>query len=49
LTYEEREIEDKPAVDDGKKRTEMELGLETLVTKHGLKTVKDALSRITKS
>ncbi len=49
LTYEEREIEDKPAVEEPKKRTEMEIGLETLVTKHGIKTVRDALSRITKS
>ncbi len=49
LTYEEREIEDKPAVEETQKRNEMEIGLETLVTKHGLKTVKDALSRLSRS
>ena len=42
LTYEEREEE---AEEEGK-REEMEVGLESLVNKHGLKTVKDTLARI---
>jgi benzoyl-CoA reductase subunit BamC len=49
LTYEEREepvTEDEPAVE---KRREMEIGLESLVKKHGIKTVQDSLSRISKS
>ncbi len=44
LTYEEREDEGK----EEEKRVEMEIGLESLVKKHGLKTVKDTLARISK-
>jgi len=44
LTYEEREEEGEKE----EKRGEMEIGLEALVKKHGLKTVKDTLARISK-
>jgi benzoyl-CoA reductase subunit BamC len=44
LTYEEREEEDEEA----EKTNEMEIGLESLVKKHGAKKVKDALARIAK-
>jgi benzoyl-CoA reductase subunit BamC len=44
LTYEEREEEG----EEEEKRGEMEIGLEALVKKHGLKTVKDTLARISK-
>ena len=42
LTYEEREEEG----EEEEKPGEMEIGLEQLVKKHGLKTVKDTLGRI---
>ena len=45
LTYEEREEEEEK---EEEKPGEMEIGLEALVNKHGLKTVKDALARIPK-
>jgi benzoyl-CoA reductase subunit BamC len=45
LTFEEREVEQEPQVD---KRTEMELGLDALIRKHGLKTVRDSISKMTK-
>jgi benzoyl-CoA reductase subunit BamC len=44
LTYEEREEEQEKE----EKLDEMEIGLEELVKKHGLKTVKDTLARISK-
>ena len=44
LTYEEREEEG----EEEEKPGEMEIGLEALVKKHGLKTVKDTLARISK-
>ena len=44
LTYEEREEEGEGEEKPG----EMEIGLEELVNKHGLKTVKDTLDRISK-
>ncbi len=44
LTYEEREDEGK----EEEKRGQMEIGLESLVKKHGLKKVKDTLARISK-
>ncbi len=44
LTYEEREEEG----EEEEKRGETEIGLESLVKKHGLKTVKDTLARISK-
>ena len=44
LTYEEREEEG----EEEEKPGEMEIGLEALVKKHGLKTVMDALGRISK-
>jgi len=43
LTYEEREEEGEEEKPGG-----MEIGLESLVKKHGLKTVKDTLARISK-
>jgi benzoyl-CoA reductase subunit BamC len=43
LTYEEREEEEEEEKDE---RKEMEIGLDALVKKHGLKTVKDTLARI---
>jgi len=46
LTYEEREEEEEG--EEEEKREEMEIGLESLVKKHGLKTVKDTLARISK-
>ena len=49
LTYEECEVEEKPVVEEVQKREEMEIGLESLVRKHGLKTVKDTLAKISKS
>ena len=45
LTYEEREEE---VVEEEVKREEMEIGLESLVNKHGLKKVKDAFARMSK-
>jgi benzoyl-CoA reductase subunit BamC len=45
LTFEDREIEQEPAVD---KRTDMEQGLDALIRKHGLKTVREAMSRMSK-
>ena len=44
LTYVEREEEG----EEEEKPGEMEIGLEVLVKKHGLKTVKDTLARISK-
>ncbi len=44
LTYEEKEEEG----EEEEKPGEMEIGLEELVNKHGLKTVKDTLDRISK-
>jgi benzoyl-CoA reductase subunit BamC len=44
LTYEEREEEGEGQEKPG----EMETGLETLVNKYGLKTVKDTLARVSK-
>jgi len=44
LTYEEREEEG----EEEEKPGEMEIGLEALVNKHGAKTVKDTLERISK-
>jgi benzoyl-CoA reductase subunit BamC len=44
LTYEEREEEG----EEEEKPREMEIGLESLVKKHGLKTVKDTLTRLAK-
>ncbi|GAI38880.1 unnamed protein product, partial [marine sediment metagenome] len=44
LTYEEREEEG----EEEEKRGEMEIGLETLVKKYGLKTVMDTVARISK-
>jgi len=44
LTYEEREEEG----EEEEKPGEMEIGLESLVKKHGAKTVKDALTRLAK-
>ena len=44
LTYEEREEEG----EEEEKPGETEIGLEALVKKHGLKTVKDILARISK-
>ncbi len=44
LSYEEREEEG----EEEKKPSEMEVGLESLVRKHGLKAVKDALARVAK-
>ena len=45
LTYVEREEEGE---EEEEKRGEMEIGLESLVNKHGLKKVKDAFARISK-
>lgn len=45
LTFEEREVEQEPQTD---KRTEMELGLDALIRKHGLKTVRDSISKMSK-
>jgi len=45
LTYEEREEEG----DEDEKPGEMEIGLQQLVKKHGLKTVKDSLTQISKN
>ena len=45
LTYEERDVE------EGKQQEtpeEIETGLESLVQKHGLKTVRDTLARVSK-
>ncbi len=44
LTYEEREEEG----EEEEKPGEMEIGLESLVKKHGLKTVMDAVARMSK-
>ncbi|MFC1865009.1 (4Fe-4S)-binding protein, partial [Chloroflexota bacterium] len=43
LTYEEREEEEEEEED---KRKEMEIGLESLVKKHGVKTVMDTVARL---
>ena len=45
LTYEEREVEEK---EEEEKPDEIEIGLQELTRKHGVKTVKDALARISK-
>ncbi len=44
LTYEEKEEEG----EEEEKRGEMEIGLESLVKKHGLKTVMDTVARMSK-
>jgi benzoyl-CoA reductase subunit BamC len=44
LTYEEREEEG----EEEEKRGEMEIGLESLIKKHGLKTVMDTVTRLAK-
>jgi benzoyl-CoA reductase subunit BamC len=44
LTYEEKEEEG----EEEEKPREMEVGLESLVKKYGVKTVKDTLARIAK-
>jgi benzoyl-CoA reductase subunit BamC len=44
LTYEEREEEG----EEEEKPGEMEIGLESLVEKYGMKTVKDTLARMAK-
>ncbi len=52
LTYEEVELHEESSTEDESimaKRTEMQIGLESLVKKHGLKTVQDSLSRMSKS
>jgi hypothetical protein len=46
LTYEEREVEEEPKEE---KREEMEIGLASLIQKHGLKAVKDTVARLSKS
>ena len=43
LTYEERDEEEE---EEEAKPEEMEIGLEALVKKHGVKSVKDTLARI---
>jgi len=52
LTYEEREVKDETVAEKdlipGKKQ-EMEIGLETLVKKHGIKNVRKSLSRLSKN
>jgi benzoyl-CoA reductase subunit BamC len=51
LTYEEREVEEGTSSDQGTvlvKLSEMELGLESLIKKYGLKTVKETLGRMGK-
>jgi benzoyl-CoA reductase subunit BamC len=45
LTYEERDVEKEPEVD---KKTEMEQSLDALIRKHGLKTVRDTISKMSK-
>lgn len=45
LTYEEREVEDK---EEEEKPGEMEIGLESLIRKHGLKKVEDTLNQMAK-
>jgi len=49
LTYEEREEPEVKEESALEKRREMEIGLESLVKKHGIKTVQDSLSRLSKS
>ena len=44
LTYEEREEEG----EEEEKREEMEIGLESLVKKHGVKMVMDTVTRLAK-
>ncbi len=48
LTYEERDVEEEPKESVAEARQEMEVGLESLVKKHGLKTVKETLARLSK-
>jgi len=45
LTYEEREVEETA---EEEKPEETEIGLESLVRKHGLKAVKETLDRLSK-
>jgi benzoyl-CoA reductase subunit BamC len=45
LTYEEREEE---IEEEEEKRDEMEIGLESLIHKHGLQKIKDAVARLSK-
>jgi benzoyl-CoA reductase subunit BamC len=46
LTYEERDVAD--AQQKETTPEDMEIGLESLVKKHGLKNVKDTLARVSK-
>jgi benzoyl-CoA reductase subunit BamC len=46
LTYEEREVEEEEKKEGTK--DQMEIGLESLIQKHGLKTVRDTLARLSK-
>ena len=46
LTYEERDVEEKV---EEEKPEEVEIGLQELTRKHGMKTVSDALARLSKS
>lgn len=51
LTYEERDVvetEEESKVPVSQKTQEMEIGLETLIKKHGIKKVKDAISKMSK-
>ncbi len=51
LTYEEREVveeKEEGSVPISQKTIEMEIGLESLIKKHGIKKVKDALSKMSK-
>ncbi len=51
LTYEEREVVDEKEEGElpvPQKTLEMEIGLESLIKKHGMKKVKDALSKMSK-
>ena len=46
LTYEEREVEEEGPKEE--KREAMEIGLESLIQKHGINAVKDTLTRLSK-
>jgi benzoyl-CoA reductase subunit BamC len=51
LTYEEQEVVEETAAVEGPaadKNQEMEIGLESLIKKHGLKKVKDTISKLSK-
>ncbi len=51
LTYEEREVveeKEEGEIPVPQKTLEMEIGLESLIKKHGIKRVKDALSKMSK-